>query len=865
MKTKSTEKPVGIVHYFIFRTALLSVIFFGTLTILAVLSLNSFVQSQFIRGQRAATRMIAEEMETRIDTLIIAVQTASRYWGSGNFSEPGDKQFQAFGDALISSLPSLSALWILDRETGMVKGTVPMDPHIVGYDCSRLDIYPLKKTETRFESFLNTISPALPLWSKISINPFFSMPVFAIGLEAGEDFLLGWVDPQVFLLAFFTPRFFDVEFFSYFACDTEGNLIVHTDPRLVAQRGNVRSIPAVRESLQEDRPSLFLGYAPLFGKEKVVITTQPVQKNGWVVGIVQREEKTRLPIYTLAEGGLLFLLFFSLLVLLTVQRSAHALEKEIQPFIKSFSAISEGNYDFPIPPQRFTEIGALRSSAQAMQKAIKERERQLAEALVLNRIILDTIPVRVFWKDRNFRFMGCNTLFARDAGKETPEELVGLSDYDLVWKDEADRYQKEDREVILSGTPKLGIEHRQIFPNNQVYWHLTNKVPLRNAEGEVIGVLGTYEDITRQKQIEEEIRMLNQELERRVEERTRDLIKTNQELQQTFDSLSRTQEMLVQAEKLSALGKLAASVAHELNTPLGAILSSTRSLIELLKTLLEEEMDYYCSLNSTEKNFYRNVTKAAFSSYSGNSILSEEEKYALRKRLEEEGFPDPRDTAELLLDLSFTEKVDEILPALKNPKQLELLHHVVRIIRLHHSASVIDIAAEKASKVVAALRRYMQQGKVPGYTRVEVEQDLETVLVLLHNRIKEGVQVIRRYRGVQALGSSEQLTQVWLNLITNALQSMNFQGELVLETLQEGDKVQVCIIDNGPGIPEEIQPYIFEPFFTTKPEEEGTGIGLNICRNIIREHGGNLRFESRPGYTRFIVTLPAYTAPSHTS
>jgi signal transduction histidine kinase len=94
---------------------------------------------------------------------------------------------------------------------------------------------------------------------------------------------------------------------------------------------------------------------------------------------------------------------------------------------------------------------------------------------------------------------------------------------------------------------------------------------------------------------------------------------------------------------------------------------------------------------------------------------------------------------------------------------------------------------------------------------------------------------------------------------------MNFQGELVLETLQEGDKVQVCIIDNGPGIPEEIQPYIFEPFFTTKPEEEGTGIGLNICRNIIREHGGNLRFESRPGYTRFIVTLPAYTAPSHTS
>ncbi|HOV37527.1 MAG TPA: ATP-binding protein, partial [Spirochaetales bacterium] len=761
--------------------------------------------------------------------------------------------------------PAFRSLWILDRETGTVKGTVPMNSHVVGYDCSRLDIYPLNKTEARFESFLNTVSPELPLWSKISINPFFPMPVFALGVDAGEDFLLAWVDPQVFLLAFSAPRFFDVEFFSYFTCDTQGNLILHTEPRFVARRENVRSIPAVRESLQEGRPSLFLGNAPLFGKEKVVITTQPVQENGWVVGIVQREEKTRLPLYALTEGGLLFLLFFSLLVLLTVQRSAHDLQKEIQPFLESFSAISAGNYDLPIPPQKFLEMETLRSSIQAMQKAVKKREKQLAEALVLNRIILDTIPVRVFWKDRSLRFMGCNTLFARDAGKETAEELVGLSDYDLVWKDEADLYHEEDREVILSGTPKLGLEHRQIFPNNQVYWHLTNKVPLRNAEGEVIGVLGTYEDITRQKQIEEEIRRLNEELERRVEERTQDLIKTNQELQQTFDNLSRTQEMLVQAEKLSALGKLAASIAHELNTPLGAILSSTRSLIELLKTLLEEEMDFYCSLESTEKNLYRNIAKAAFSSHSGNSILSEEKKYALRKRLEEEGFPDPRDTAELLLDLSFTEKVDEILPALKDPKQLELLHHVVRIIRLYHSASVIDIAAEKASRVVAALRRYMQQGKVPGYTRVEVEQDLETVLVLLHNRIKEGVRVIRRYSGVQALGSSEQLTQVWLNLITNALQSMNYQGELVLETLQEGDKVQVCIIDNGPGIPEDIQPYIFEPFFTTKSQEEGTGIGLNICRNIIREHSGTLRFESRPGYTRFIVTLPVYTAPSHTS
>ncbi|HOV39493.1 MAG TPA: hypothetical protein PLG79_12265, partial [Spirochaetales bacterium] len=106
MKTKSREKPIGIVHHFIFRTAVFSVIFFGAVTLLAVFLLNSFVQSQFIRSQRAATRMLAEEMGARMGTLKVAVQTASRYWGSGNFSEPGDKQFQAFGDALISSQPA---------------------------------------------------------------------------------------------------------------------------------------------------------------------------------------------------------------------------------------------------------------------------------------------------------------------------------------------------------------------------------------------------------------------------------------------------------------------------------------------------------------------------------------------------------------------------------------------------------------------------------------------------------------------------------------------------------------------------------------------------------------------------------------
>ncbi len=850
-----SNKPTNLGAYFIYRTALVMILLFAVITLITLLFLRKSSKEQLLSLQRSATQILAEEARVRGASLKIVLQTASAYWASGTFSTALHEGFQSFGQALIQSEPSFLSLWIVDGSTGKVKGATPMDRAILGYDCSYL--LPAKQVNSRQIH-----------WSPIGLNPFFANPVFSLSLEAGKDICIGWIDPQLFLQDFTLPRYGEAHFLDVFACDSEGNLVVHREPRFVIRRENIRAVPAVRHTLEKHVPSFSIVESSIFGEGRMIVTTAPVEESEWVVGVVQEEKRIEIHPFTLIAWGSAFFIVFSLLSLFTARQVSRAVSKEFQPFTESIEAVSKGNYMLPIPPQRFEELEALRVSFQSMAEAVQEREKQLAESNTFIRTVLDTIPVEVFWKDLDLKFQGCNRLFLRDTGKERIEEFVGLDDYAMPWKDQAELYRSEDREVIRSGQAKVGLEHFHTLADGSRVWHLTTKIPLKNPKGEIIGVLGTTIDITTLKEREEEIRALNAELERRVEERTEDLLKANEELRNVLANLSKTQERLLQAEKLSVLGRLSAGIAHELNTPLGAILSSTHSFGQLMEHFIEKELPYFCSLLEEDREFYLWVFKTIRSTPAFTHLLSEEEISLLTKQLREAGVYDPEEAVELLEDLSpsISPYLDILVTALKDPHKRELLHHISQSLNLFRSIQVIDLAAQKASSVVQALRRYLKSEPQLERGMVEVERDIETVLVLLQNRIKDGVRIVRRYGGVHAWGSSAQLTQVWLNLINNALQAMNYQGELILETKQEGALVLVSVIDNGPGIPEEIKPFIFEPFFTTKKQGEGIGIGLEICRSIVREHGGSITFESSPGRTRFTVTLAAFEpeVPPHT-
>lgn len=129
----------------------------------------------------------------------------------------------------------------------------------------------------------------------------------------------------------------------------------------------------------------------------------------------------------------------------------------------------------------------------------KAAEAEIAESWNLFRAVIDTVPIRVFWKDRNLGYLGCNEAFARDAGMQHPWDVIGKDDYQMAWADQAESYRADDRAVMASGCAKLAFEETQTSPDGQVKWLRTSKVPLRNKDDEIIGVLGMYEDITDQK------------------------------------------------------------------------------------------------------------------------------------------------------------------------------------------------------------------------------------------------------------------------------------------------------------------------------------------------------------------------------
>jgi predicted CoA-binding protein len=141
---------------------------------------------------------------------------------------------------------------------------------------------------------------------------------------------------------------------------------------------------------------------------------------------------------------------------------------------------------------------------------------------------------------------------------------------------------------------------------------------------------------------------------------------------------------------------------------------------------------------------------------------------------------------------------------------------------------------------------------------VDLHDSIDNTLIMLRNKLRKGVLVRREFAEdiphVQAYGS--ELNQVWTNLIDNAIDAMDANGEIIIRTRRQGDWVFVEIEDNGPGIPEEVKEKIFSPFFTTKPVGKGTGLGLNISYNIIQKHGGEIKVFSKPGKTRFQICLP---------
>ena len=206
------------------------------------------------------------------------------------------------------------------------------------------------------------------------------------------------------------------------------------------------------------------------------------------------------------------------------------------------------------------------------QKGIEsEKEKaveNLQESQYLLHLVLDTIPVRIFWKDINLNYLGCNQAFALDSGFKAPEEIIGRSDFEMGWKDQADSYRADDQAVISSGIPKLRYEEPQTTPEGGLIWLRSSKIPLRDTQGKIKGILGTYEDITEHKE-------------------------TENKLKKAYDELK---ELTVELKhSLQIKSDFMAQMSHELITPLNSINGFSEVLYDETFGPLNEKQKKYTS------------------------------------------------------------------------------------------------------------------------------------------------------------------------------------------------------------------------------------------------------------------------------
>jgi predicted ATPase/signal transduction histidine kinase/tRNA A-37 threonylcarbamoyl transferase component Bud32 len=340
-------------------------------------------------------------------------------------------------------------------------------------------------------------------------------------------------------------------------------------------------------------------------------------------------------------------------------------------------------------------------------------------------------------------------------------------------------------------------------------------------------------------------------LEQKVNERT-------QTLSQTLQELQHTQQELIQSEKMAALGQLIAGIAHEINTPLGAIGSSIQYISNFLNDNLQTLPSFFRALSPAQEQQFQMLLLRSLQSI---TTLTGRERRQARKQIEGElvaqAVPNAEALASLLLDLNLYDNLDPLLPLLTSPDSESLLKMVRQLTRVHESARDITSASDRAAKIVFALKTYARYDHSGEMMTVNLADGIETVLTLYQNQIKHGVKVIRNLETIPLVPCyTDELNQVWTNLIHNALQAMDHQGTLEIILQQVSDRVQVSITDSGTGIPLEIQPRIFDPFFTTKPPGEGSGLGLDIVKKIIDKHQGSITFNSEPFRTTFIVSLP---------
>ncbi len=469
----------------------------------------------------------------------------------------------------------------------------------------------------------------------------------------------------------------------------------------------------------------------------------------------------------------------------------------------------------------------------------KQNERRLMRSEYLLKLAQESSKVGFYVINLETGICENSNTITRILGIEETQQLTVA-----IW---SELIHPEDKQMVIEdyhqsteNKQTFNMEYRIIRANDQeIRWVEVYGGFEQTADGQQSHyLLGTLQDISERKEIERKLQGLNQDLALRIQQRT---------------------EELVQAEKMASLGQLITGIAHEINTPLGAISSAANNMRYYLTESLTFMPRLFQSFSAQECEeflilLHRSLDKNL-------RILSAKDQRQNRLNLEQvlsNYIEDMDGIADTLVDMGIYDEIDDILPLLQRQDSTEVLDLAYKLSEMNKGTQTINTAAERASKIVLALKSYAHRDVSGKKTKANLIDGIETVLTLYQRQLKQDIELHKNYDETLPIiyCYPDELTQVWTNLIHNALQAMDNKGFLSIGAKREAQFIRISIQDSGKGIAPEHMSKIFDAFFTTKAAGVGSGLGLHIIKKIVNKHEGKIEVSSQPGCTVFSVLLP---------
>jgi len=507
----------------------------------------------------------------------------------------------------------------------------------------------------------------------------------------------------------------------------------------------------------------------------------------------------------------------------------------------------------PLPDSRGKVIGYVGISEDITERTREKEALRMSEEML--RLVLSNIPQAVFWKDHESKYLGCNKAFAEIVGITDPKEIVGLTDYDIsVTEEEADFYREYDRRVMESGVPELHIEEHLHNSDGTEVWLDTNKVPLYDAAGEIMGVLGTFEDITERQQAEEALRE-SETRNRAILDAQPDLIFT-QSRDGTFLDCHAANSDLLYRRPEEFLGKKMSEIFPE--DFVAVIMDLIAQVIATGQIKIHE---YELRVAGQLRSFETRIVP-----YGEDKILSIIRDITERKLMEAELINARKLESLGTLAGGIAHDFNNILAGILGNVSFARLF-TDKGSELHKPLVEAEAACLRAQGLTKQLLTFSRGGKpVKSVIRL-AEMLTDSTKFALH-----GSNVIPRFQIAEDLWPVEadrgQIDQVINNLVINADQAMANGGQLKIlaknlklkkgdvSSLKAGRYIKVEVVDEGVGIPPEHLERIFDPYFTTK--QKGSGLGLASAYSIVKNHSGAIHALSEPGQgSTFVFFLPA--------